>query len=592
MQIIKRAKKLIESPFIRKWFFTLLTFVMLLFLCFMIYAYTNSRKALIMEYTSYSELQTERIADTLDDNFRSFSRVAALLSTNNMTQIYMFNEQTEALFPAIYAQLYYQLQSYKEAFYAIDSIYLCTASGTEFFTSFSQQPVTADMLEDKNYMAIQEAPSAITFFPREKNGLYPYLMTIYLPVSKSGQKSMVIVNVDIRKISLLSSARSDSLQKIYIVSDDGQLLYRHDQDGMLESVALVPQLELFDASVDFYSTYVTGDTHYIYVQQHSSHYPWSYVTITTPQSYMGKSYNLFASLPIFLPWLLILTLVIILFLTVLIAHPIRTISEFLDNPLMELPEKISEPETKKIIRHLINYIQTNHDLSDELEKQLERQNKATYVALQSQINPHFLFNTLNLIRSMEIETLGYDHKAPETTLLLSRLLQYALNSANLVPLQTEYFYTEIYLQILNQRYKEQLHFQIEKNEEAYDILVPKLILQPLIENAVFHGCSPKLDTHNSVLVSTALQDGFCNITVRDNGVGIPPRELEALREKLSNVRNIPDDSIGLQNVVYRLYLTYGETFSFRIDSRQNESTCITLSFPVSITGEPPEATET
>lgn len=393
---------------------------------------------------------------------------------------------------------------------------------------------------------------------------------------------MVIANINIQKISVLSNARSDSLQKIYIVSDEGELLYRHDQDSMPESITLVPQLSLFDHSADFFSTYVKEDTPYIYVQQHSSRYPWYYITVTTPQSYIGKSYDFFASLPVFLPWLVILSFIIILFLTILITHPIRTISEFLDNPLTELPIKISEPETKKIIRHFINYIQTNHALSEELEKQLERQNKATYVALQTQINPHFLFNTLNIIRSMEIETLGYDHKAPEMTLLLSRLLQYALNSANLVSLQTEYYYTEIYLQILNQRYKEQLHFQIEKIEEVSNILVPKLILQPLIENAVFHGCSPKLDTHNSVLVSTVLQEGFCVITVKDNGVGIPPKDLEVLREKLSNVQNIPDNSIGLQNVVYRLYLTYGERFSFCIDSRQNESTCITLSFPVNI----------
>ena len=354
---------------------------------------------------------------------------------------------------------------------------------------------------------------------------------------------------------------------------------------MPESVSLVPQSDLFDASADLYSTYVSGEHPYIYVQQHSSHYPWSYITVTTPQSFMGKSYDFFAALPAFLPWLLILTLIILLFLTFLITHPIRTISEFLDNPLTELPARISEPETEKIIRHFINYIQTNHALSDELEKQLERQHKATYAALQSQINPHFLFNTLNLIRNMEIETLGYDHKAPEMTLLLSRLLQYALHSANLVPLKTEYFYTEIYLQILNQRYKEKLHFQIEKKEDASDLLVPKLILQPLIENAVFHGCSPQLDTRNSIVVSTTLKNGVCSITVRDNGVGIPPEELEALREKLSNVRNIPDHSIGLQNVVYRLYLTYGESFSFSIDSRQNESTQITLSFPVSLSGE-------
>ena len=205
---MKRFKKLFKNAFIRKWFFLLLTFVMLLFLCFMIYTYTNFQRMLRTEYISYSELQTERIADTLDANFRGFSRVAALASNNDMMQIYMFNENADSIFPDIYTQLYYQLQSYREAFAAIDSIYLCTAAGTEFFTSFSQRPVTAEMLADKNYLALENIPAAITFFPREKNERYPYLMTIYLPVSRSGQTSMVILNIDLSKIPLLSAARN------------------------------------------------------------------------------------------------------------------------------------------------------------------------------------------------------------------------------------------------------------------------------------------------------------------------------------------------------------------------------------------------
>lgn len=134
---------------------------------------------------------------------------------------------------------------------------------SNFFTSSSQRPVTADLLEDKNYLAIQDMPASITFFPREKNELYPYLITIYIPVSKSGQTSIVIVNINTSAIPVLSSAQSDSLQKIYIVSDEGKLLYRHGQESIPEPVALVPQLSLFDASVDFYSTYAGGETPYI-----------------------------------------------------------------------------------------------------------------------------------------------------------------------------------------------------------------------------------------------------------------------------------------------------------------------------------------
>lgn len=265
---------------------------------------------------------------------------------------------------------------------------------------------------------------------------------------------------------------------------------------------------------------------------------------------------------------------------ILATHPIRTITNFLDNPLLELPDNISEPETQKIIRQFINYIQTNRTLSEELERQMEQQNRATYWALQSQINPHFLFNTLNLIRNIEIQELGYEHPAPEQTLALSRLMQYALDDANLVPLKTEFYYVDLYFRILNQRYKGKLHFKIDKAEGTSELLVPKLILQPLIENAVFHGCSPALEHHNTILVSTSIRENRCTITIKDNGIGISPEVLEQLREKLHEMEEIPSNSIGLQNVVFRMYLTYGNQFQFTIDSIPEEGTCIALSFPM------------
>lgn len=210
---------------------------------------------------------------------------------------------------------------------------------------------------------------------------------------------------------------------------------------------------------------------------------------------------------------------------------------------------------------------------------MELQNKATFVALQTQINPHFLFNTLNIIRNMEIESLGYDHEAPELTLTLSRLLQYALSSSELVSLNKEFYYTDLYLKILNQRYKNKLHFVVKKDENASEVLVPKLTLQPLIENAIFHGCSPQLEDHNQILVDARVLEGRCIIRIQDNGVGISADALESLRQKLVDRKSIPSNSIGVQNVALRMYLTYGEDFNIDIDSTPGEGTCVTLSFP-------------
>lgn len=575
-------KEFIQNSFVRKWFIMLLSFVTVLFLLFMAYTHINSIKALQHEYTSYSELQTERIAEQLDENFRSYSRVTALLSLDTNTRIYLFNENADSLFTGIHGQISSQLSSYTEGFPAIDSIYLFPAYEDEFFRSGERTPNSYISLDDKTCLSIQEAPETLTLVPREKNGRYPYLMTIYLPLYEQGEKALIVVNINLSEIVLLKDSLADSLQQIYIVSDEGKLLHRSGQRDIPENIELVPELKHFDSNRNFFSQYIDESAPYIYVQQHSSKYPWSYVTITTPEIYMGKSFDLFASLLAFLPWLLLLALVIIICLVILATHPIRTITDFLDNPLLELPDNISEPETQKIVRQFINYIQTNRTLSEELEKQMERQNKATYWALQSQINPHFLFNTLNLIRNVEIQELGYDHPAPELTLSLSRLMQYALDDTNLVPLKTEFYYTDLYLRILNQRYNGKLHFNIEKDEQLSELLVPKLILQPLIENAVFHGCSPALDNHNTILVRSTVWDDRCTITIKDNGIGISPEVLEQLQEKLQKMEQIPSDSIGLQNVVFRMYLTYGEQFQFSIDSTLEEGTCITLSFPANL----------
>lgn len=282
-------KEFIKNSFVRKWFFMLLSFVTILFLLFMIYTRINSTKAMQLEYTSYSELQTERIAEQLDENFRSYSRVTALLSIDSTILIYLFNEGADSLFTDIHGQISNQLSSYTEGFSAIDSIYLFPASGKNFFRSGGQVPNSYTNLNDKTCLSIQEAPEALTLMPRKKNGRYPYLMTIYLPLYELEEKSLIVVNINLSEITILKDSSTDSMQQIYIVSDEGEILYRSGQRDIPEDIELVPALKHFDSNRNFYSQYIGGNNPYIYVQQHSAKYPWSYITITTPQSYMGKS---------------------------------------------------------------------------------------------------------------------------------------------------------------------------------------------------------------------------------------------------------------------------------------------------------------
>lgn len=577
---MRKVKKLISNSFVQKWLITFIAFITIIFIAFALYTYANSQKLLKKEYTAYSELQTDRISIDLDNAFYSYHQIGALLSLDDKVQIYLFQNNAHTIFPNLYDLLHAKLSSYKFSTSAIDSIYLYPANQQEVFCDSAKIniPIPLSNLEDNIWKKKVNSITERSIIARTKNTYYPYLISLFFPIYQSNQKAIVTVNIDVTKIEGLANKQKNSFQSIYIVSDSGEILYRQKQEGMPEPLDTVSSLVHFDNNQNHFSKYVDGTAPYIYVQQHSEKYPWYYVTVTHPQNYLNLTNDFFVSLLSFLPWLFIIACAMIIGLAMLITHPIRTISDFLDDPFSGVPSNISEPETQKIIRQLMNYIQANASLSEELKKQMQQQNQATFLALQSQINPHFLFNTLNLIRNLEIETLGYDHVAPNLTLSLSRLLQYAISSTELVPLRTELYHTEQYLDILNQRYRNKLSCHIIQDPQTLEVLVPKLILQPLIENAVFHGCSPLLDTCNNITVRTSANDNRCIISIEDNGIGIDPEKLKVLRTELLNTKSISSTSIGLKNVVYRMHLTYGETFLIDICSEPNKGTKITLSF--------------
>lgn len=204
-------------------------------------------------------------------------------------------------------------------------------------------------------------------------------------------------------------------------------------------------------------------------------------------------------------------------------------------------------------------------------------NETKLLALQSQINPHFLFNTLNMIHIQESEALGYDHKIPKITLTLSRLLRYAIESTDLVSLETELNFTGMYVSILQERYGNKLKVIYDIQEDTLKARVPKLFIQPIIENAIFHGLAENMDVHNTLTLSCRREGELCVVRVSDNGVGMSPETLEHLRCVQSDASPLKG-SIGLKNTVTRMSLLYGEAFSLSIDSTQGKGSVFTLRF--------------
>lgn len=186
--------------------------------------------------------------------------------------------------------------------------------------------------------------------------------------------------------------------------------------------------------------------------------------------------------------------------------------------------------------------------------------KAELRNLQAQIKPHFLFNTLNTITSLV--TLGENGKGLNTLFALSNLLRHNFDRpGELVHLGEELQYIENYLLIQKNRFGDRLEVSVDVPENLYDIPIPFLSLQPLVENACIHGLEPKEGTGH-LWIKGKTRDNIVEVSIIDDGVGMPPH---LARLDLSDEKKVLV-GIGLRNVHKRLQLQFGKEFGVRLIS--------------------------
>ncbi|MBO1510678.1 histidine kinase [Metabacillus sp. BG109] len=207
-----------------------------------------------------------------------------------------------------------------------------------------------------------------------------------------------------------------------------------------------------------------------------------------------------------------------------------------------------------------------------------RQKDAELYALQSQINPHFMYNTL--------ETIGYAVEEEETEAvvkmvsLLGRMLRYSLNNKEkLVPISLEVRHMNDYLTIQKFRFEDRIDFTINEEVDTNRFFTPKFILQPIIENAIKYGLEQH---HTSVIeiVITKTGEDEILLKVKDNGPGIEEKILAKLNESLrSNPMARRDSKFGLINVHARIAMIFGETYGLQVKSEFNKGTEVIVKIP-------------
>ena len=222
----------------------------------------------------------------------------------------------------------------------------------------------------------------------------------------------------------------------------------------------------------------------------------------------------------------------------------------------------------KMLVDIKNLIQLN-------KEEAKRSMIAEVKQLESQFNPHFLFNTLETIRILA----KIDPAAVNSIIVkLSSLLRYSINNTkNLVTLEEDLLYTRNYLDILKYRFKEKFDYEIEIQQGAEECIIPRLIVQPIIENAVKYGFEGR--EHINIWVKARIFENQLIMVIYDNGKGINIDKLYEINRILSMKSNI-SESIGLFNVHRRIQLMYGENYGLNIISEELQGTTVRITIPV------------
>ena len=413
-------------------------------------------------------------------------------------------------------------------------------------------------------------PHVESIFP----GWYPWVVTMIEPLERDGEEAWVALDLRFASISSYINNVGIGQHGYCFLMDESGILYHPQQQLIYSQLKSEDTATLADLPDGTYS-----ESNVIYVLQTVEGSPWRVVGVSYVDELVTSS--LWENF-----WLLALAAVAVL-LAALVSSIV--ISRALSRPLKGLSRAMRQfeknadtftyapvggarevQELSESFGHMVVKIQ---HLMETVRREEINLRKTELKALQAQINPHFLYNTLDSIAWMCEQ--GRNDEAVQMVNALAQLFRISISRGHeLIPIRSELRHAESYLKIQKHRYKNQFSYRFDVDESCLDFLCNKITLQPIIENAIYHGINGLVD--EGEIVITLRADGSDVVfTVADNGVGMEEEQIQAILRK----ERSDHTGIGIKNVNDRLKIYFGEGYGITIDSEPDVGTTVTIRMP-------------
>jgi len=368
---------------------------------------------------------------------------------------------------------------------------------------------------------------------------------------------------------------------IYMIGSDGEILY-HPRMQLIESgIEEESQLAASAVRDGTYSERYRGENRHVTVKT-VGYAGWKLAGVTSERGfYLNNQKNL-----LFMGFIIGLLAYILALVNAYISSRITTPIRKLEHSVNVIESGDLEAEVyiggAEEVRHLGTSVQKMADrirgLMQDIVTEHETRRRTEFDALQSQINPHFLYNTLDIIVWM-IEN-EEKEKAVQIVTALGRFFRISLSRGrSIIPVKDELEHVRNYLMIQQNRFKNKFTYRVEADDAVLPMASVKLILQPIVENAIYHGME-FMDGDGEILVKAELKDGCTVMTVRDNGLGMTEETVEKLLSgDQPHAPSRRGSGIGVRNVHERIRIYFGEDYGLSIVSEPDEGTEVTIRMP-------------
>ena len=527
---------------------------------------------------SFSRQSVESVANNLNDIFHEAENLAGLVESNSVFQNILLTEMPTNIREQYSTELEYDYELYKITDHTVNQYagFYVLGNNGYCFKSHNVAFQNKDFREEEWYRQALEADGFIWFEPQYYSRVVKSIDNQYAAMGypiinrADGERiGIVLVEVDRGVIEgTIHEYGNMEFGVIQVLGVGDHILLSKDK---VETGSVSERMKNKSRSVFYYTETLNNG--------------WVLEAYISKKILLGRVINLG------------LVLLAIVFIMILIAAKVTNmISGTVTNPIGKLIELMEEAE-----RHEFN-VQMNVKYKDEVavlgnkfnnmmeftrhliavnNQEQENLREAELKTLQMQINPHFLYNTLEtviwLIRS------GDNAKAISAVTSLSKFFRIGLSRGkNVITLREELEHVKEYMKIQNIRYRNKIEFLIFLEDESIlNQEIPKLILQPIVENAIYHGIQEKLEGGSIKIKIEKRDNKIININVTDNGIGMTDIQLERLRMGLESKESA---GFGMYNTNQRLKKFFGKDFCLKIESEFGEGTIVEFDIPCSVEG--------